>query len=285
MATQTSHKMQHYTVKCATDLETVIAGKRNHRLQPCFMFLWLCGVSPHLCALIHSLNQDLKLSMFSPNIIVETHLWSKKCKVTSCHQVTVYMPKLLKRRILLPDRSDWAERSDCSGLLWLCFLWQVTGRGNVLKKREIHCKEKFGLAVCLINVTYSNLMCCCCGHVWVPGPQLFWSIRGASQNSGSSHRVPPQSRTSYIWSLQQKTHFILLCFTINLCAGIKLWGCTRHKDSSTQQSKETKWFFSLRRNSYVAKCATRDDKTLVITPEICPTGSASMQKKKKNPIF
>lgn len=80
MAPQTTNKMQHSIVKCSTDLETVIAGKRNHSLQPCFMFLWLRGVSPHLCALIHSLNQDLKLSVFSPNVIVETHLWNENAR-------------------------------------------------------------------------------------------------------------------------------------------------------------------------------------------------------------
>ena len=67
-----------------TDLKTVIAGKLNHCPLPHF-YLWLCGVFPHLCALTQCvrLNQDLKISMFCPNIIVETHLLNENARKIS----------------------------------------------------------------------------------------------------------------------------------------------------------------------------------------------------------
>lgn len=154
----------------------MIAGELNQRSQPRF-HLWLCRAVPHLCAPTQRviLNRDLQISIFCPNIMVETHLLSEdttKLLSCSCWGFFLYAKK---RGVLLPGSSEWAGRRDWSGLLWSCFLSQVKGTGNVLTEREK--SESVYRWECEVTVVDSK-----CSAVWPvsvrrvpPDVLLLWS--------------------------------------------------------------------------------------------------------------
>lgn len=200
-----------------TDLKTLIAGELNHCLQPHF-HLWLWGVVPHLHALTQclSLNQHMEISMFGSNIMVETHLLNEKARKISPAVVRLLflcMPKLPKLRILLPGKSDWAGRRDCSGLLWLCFLLQVKETGNVLKEskkcgwkiwiKQVQCKVKGLNSKRLYNMSHKYQML-------LPDVFLAWSCLSPRTSVVLFH----PERVSEIWNRSQnpssKSHLLYL---------------------------------------------------------------------------
>lgn len=132
--------------------------------------------------------------------------------------LSLFVLNVADQRNMLPGKSEWTGIQDFSGLLWFCYQPQLTGTGNRLKGEKImwvHARKnikqiKDGVSICRrwtvcpTQQVRSNLICWCdLGRVL--GPQLFWSIQ-MSLSSGSGHKIPPQSRTFYILSLQEKTH-------------------------------------------------------------------------------